>query len=126
MFNIDKQVAYWQTGAEEELINAGIMIENERLLAGLLFCHLCIEKMLKAIVVKKTEAHPARTHNLLWLAETALVVFDEKQEHFISILQVYQLEGRYPDNFPYEPDIKKANEYLEHTKILYKWLREML
>ena len=102
------------------------MIENWRLLAGLFFCHLCIEKMLKALVVKTTETHPPRTHNLFRLSEIALVTFDEKQEEFISILQVYQLEGRYPDTIPDEPEADRVLEYLEQTKKLHQWLKRKL
>ena len=60
MINVKKQILYWETGADEELLNAKILIENHRFLAGLFFCHLCLEKILKALVVKTTEAHPPK------------------------------------------------------------------
>jgi len=126
MINVKKQILYWETGADEEMLNAKIMIENNRFLAGLFFCHLCLEKILKALVVKITEEHPARTHILSSLADTTQINFDEKQEQFIAEIQVFQLEGRYPENFPLEPDAGTAMIYFEQTKILYKWLREML
>ena len=87
MINITKQIHFWETGADEELLNAKIMIENNRFLAGLYFCHLCIEKILKAHVVKETEDHPARSHHLSLLAEKANVDFDDEQDRFISKLQ---------------------------------------
>ena len=62
MINVKKQILYWETGAEEELLNGRIMVENNRFLTSLFFCHLCLEKILKALVVKKTEQHPPRTH----------------------------------------------------------------
>ncbi len=43
MINIEKQVQYWLTGADEELLNAKVMIDNKRLVGGMFFCHLCIE-----------------------------------------------------------------------------------
>ena len=108
MINVKKQILYWETGADEELLNAEIMIENHRFLAGLFFCHLCLEKILKALVVKVTGDNPARSHHLSFLAEKAMIDFDDDQDEFISKLQLYQLEGRYPEMFPSDPDAIKA------------------
>jgi len=126
MINVKKQILYWETGADEEMLNAKIMFENHRFLACLFFCHLCIEKILKAHVVKITEEHPSRTHILSSLAEKAGIDFDYEQDKFIAKLQLYQLEGRYPEMFPSDPDAIKAKEYFEQTVNLYKWLKVKL
>jgi len=42
MINIQKQVAYWQNGALDDLESAKILISNNRLLHGLFLCHLVI------------------------------------------------------------------------------------
>ena len=126
MINVKKQILYWETGADEEMLNAKIMMENDRFLASLFFCHLCLEKILKALVVKVTEDHPARTHRLSLLAEKALIDFDDEQDKFISKLQLYQLEGRYPEMFPSDPDAMKAKQYFEQTVMLHKWLKAKL
>jgi len=126
MININKQILYWETGAEEEMLNARIMIENQRFLTSMFFCHLCLEKILKALVVKVTEEHPPRTHILSSLADTALINFDEGQEQFISEIQTFQLEGRYPENYPAEPDPITTKLYFEQTVTLHKWLKAKL
>ena len=126
MINVRKQILYWETGAEEELLNAKIMIENRRFLTTLFFCHLCLEKILKALVVKKTEQHPPRTHILSSLADTAEIILTENQEQFIAEIQTFQLEGRYPENFPSEPDPISTKAYFEETIVLHKWLKAML
>ena len=126
MINVNKQIYYWEKGADEEMLNAKIMIENQRLLAGLFFCHLCLEKILKALVVKITGEHPPRTHILSSLAEKALVTLDDEQDKFISKLQYYQLEGRYPEMFPTEPDVITTQQYLEQTINLHQWLKAKL
>jgi hypothetical protein len=38
----------------------------------------------------------------------------------------YQLEGRYPENYPKAPDLIKAKEIFTQTKILFQWLKEKL
>ena len=125
MINVNKQIDYWQTGAEEELLNAKIMIENKRYLAGLFFCHLCIEKILKALVVKETKDHPAKTHNLKYLSEKTELILDDDQISILTELQTFQLEGRYPENFP-NPNSKIANIYYQETIKLHSWLKMKL
>jgi HEPN domain-containing protein len=126
MINVKKQILYWEKGAGEELLNAKIMIENQRFLPCLFFCHLCLEKILKALVVKTTEQHPGRTHILSSLADTAQINFDEQQYQFITEIQAYHLEGRYPENFPSEPGLVETQMYFEQTLNLYQWLKAKL
>lgn len=53
-FNIEKQIDYWKSGADNDLETAEILIQNKKFVQGLFFCHLCIEKITKALVVKAT------------------------------------------------------------------------
>ncbi len=55
MINIQKQIDYWINGAVDDLESAKVLVERKRLLHGLFFCHLVIEKALKAHVVKITK-----------------------------------------------------------------------
>lgn len=123
MIDIDKQIAYWRTGAKDDLESAGILIESNHLLHGLFFCHLVLEKMIKALVVKKTLEIAPRSHNLLYLSELAELEFVEDDELLLGILMKYQLQGRYPDYNPTIPTPDKAKEYLKHTKKLMLWLQ---
>ncbi|HMG68435.1 MAG TPA: nucleotidyltransferase domain-containing protein [Chitinophagaceae bacterium] len=66
--------------------------------------------------MKITGEHPPGTHILSSLAEKAALNFDDDQDKFISKLQLYQLEGRYPEMLPAGPDPIKAKEYFEHRK----------
>jgi len=123
MIDIDKQITYWITGATDDLESAKILIESNRLLHGLFFCHLVIEKAIKANVVKQTGEIAPRSHNLLYLSEIAKLVFTEEDELFLGILMKYQLQGRYPDYNPNIPDKIKVNEYLIKTEKLLLWLQ---
>ena len=123
MIDINRQIVYWLTGAEEDLESAKILIGSNRLLHGLFFCHLVIEKAIKAHVVKQTLEIAPRTHNLLYLSEMAKLEFDEEDEIFLGILMKYQLQGRYPDYNPSIPDKLKVNEYLIKTEKILSWLQ---
>ena len=123
MIDIDKQITYWITGATDDLESAKILIESNRLLHGLFFCHLVIEKAIKANVVKQTGEIAPRSHNLLYLSEIAKLVFTEEDELFLGILMKYQLQGRYPDYNPNIPDKIKVKYYLIKTEKLLLWLQ---
>jgi HEPN domain-containing protein len=126
MVNKGKQIEYWIQGAEDDLLTADLLIREKRILHGLFFCHLVIEKAIKAHVVKATGELAPRTHNLIYLSEKTDLEFDNETEIFLGILMKYQLQGRYPDYNPLIPDIIKVNEYFENTKNLLKWLKEKL
>lgn len=126
MINIEKQIAYWKTVASDDLDSAKILIEKNRLLHGLFFCHLVIEKVIKAHVVKHTKEVAPRSHNLIFLSEKANLEFNEDDEILLGILMKYQLQGRYPDYNPIIPDKSKVNDYLIKTEKLLTWLKERL
>jgi HEPN domain-containing protein len=107
MINLKKQIDYWINGAEEDLLIADLLIREKRVLYGLFFCHLVIEKAIKAHVVKTTREVAPRSHNLIYLSEKADLVFDEETGIFLGILMKYQLQGRYPDYNPVQPNNRK-------------------
>ncbi len=124
MINIEKQVDYWFTSAFDDLESAKVLINNKRYLQGLFFCHLVIEKAIKANVVKQTAEIAPRSHNLLYLSEIAGITFNEEDEIFLGILMKYQLQGRYPDYQPAIPSEERVSDYLRKTENLLIWLKQ--
>ncbi len=126
MVNIQKQIDYWIIGADDDIITADLLIREQRILHGLFFCHLVIEKAIKAHFVKQTMEITPRSHNLIYLSEGAKLEFDEDSQIFLGILMKYQLQGRYPDYNPILPDMIRVDEYYQKTKNLLQWLKEKL
>ena len=126
MINIQKQIDYWINGAEDDIITANLLIQEKRTLHGLFFCHLVIEKAIKAHYVKITKEVAPRSHNLVYLSEKAEIEFDDDTQMFIGVLMKYQLQGRYPDYSPIIPDQIRVNEYFKKTKELLQWLKMKL
>ena len=126
MIDIKKQIQDWIEGAEDDLSAAELLIREKKILQGLFFCHLVVEKAIKAHLVKKSGEVAPRSHNLIYLSEKADLVFDNETEIFLGILMKYQLQGRYPDYNPVLPDILVVNEYFEKTKNLLQWIKERL
>jgi HEPN domain-containing protein len=124
--NINKQIDYWIEGAGNDFDTARLLIENGKVLHGLFFCHLVIEKAIKANVVRITGEIPPKSHNLIYLSEKAEIVFAEDDELFVGVLMKYQLEGRYPDYQPEIPSVSVSFDYLQKTKKILLWLQNQL
>ncbi|MDP3642642.1 MAG: HEPN domain-containing protein [Bacteroidota bacterium] len=126
MFDIEKQINYWTRGAENDVETAELLISGKKYLEGLFFCHLTIEKIVKALVVKKTGQLAPKSHNLGYLSALANLELAEEHTLFMAVLMKYQLEGRYPEYYPKLPSIEIGNEYFMKTKLLLECLRSML
>lgn len=126
MLNIKKQIEYWINSAKSDLDAAELLIMESKYSHGLFFCHLAIEKALKAHVAKVTSQIPPKTHNLIYLLELTKLDIGSTNEDLLGILMKYQLEGRYPDYNPVIPTKEKVSEYLNKTKELLTWIERKL
>jgi HEPN domain-containing protein len=124
--NIEKQIEYWKTGADSDLETAEILIQNKKFVQGLFFCHLCIEKITKAILVKETSQIPPKSHDIFYLANKAQIDLPDEKQKIVQILMKYQLEGRYPEYYPKPPSLELTMNYLKETQNLLKWLKMKL
>ena len=59
-----EQTAKWAEQAEYDFESAEAMLQTKRYVYVVFLCHLCLEKMLKAIFTEVTEGYPPRTHSL--------------------------------------------------------------
>jgi HEPN domain-containing protein len=125
-FNIEKQIDYWKNTAKSDLDTAEILISNGKFLHGLFFCHLTIEKALKANYIKTNQQLPPKTHNLIYLMNKSEIALDDSKYKLLGILLKYQLEGRYPEHELSIPDGKETKKYLKETKELLQWLIQKL
>ena len=124
--DIPKQIKYWINGALDNIETAEILIDKGKRLEGLFFCHLALEKELKAHVTKATQTVPPKTHNLVRLAEIAGLDLQEEVYVFLGDMMEYQVEGRYPEMAPKVPDKKKTTDYSKKSGEVVKWLKGLL
>ncbi|HBX51844.1 MAG: hypothetical protein A2275_00545 [Bacteroidetes bacterium RIFOXYA12_FULL_35_11] len=123
---VKKQIEHWINTAVDDLETAELLIKNNKILFGLFICHLCIEKGIKAHVVRCTFNVPPKVHNLSYLLEKTDLIPSESQLLFCDTLMYYQLEGRYPAFYPKIPTQAKSEEILQQTKDLLQWLKAKL
>jgi HEPN domain-containing protein len=122
MVDIHKQVDYWRDRAADDLRVAQKLIAEKEIRQGLFFLHLSLEKMIKAHVCKNTNEIAPRIHNLLRLAEITNITMSDEQKDLLQRMNLYNLEGRYPDmQFPV-PSFEKASSYLTQVTEMKEWL----
>ena len=126
MENIQQHIEHWQNGAKESLETAEILIEKRKISFGLFFCHLSIEKQLKALFIKYNKDFPPKTHKLLYLTNYIGVEISTEMKLFFSELMEFQLEGRYPEITLPTPNYENTLDILEKTKETLSWLQEKL
>lgn len=84
MENEQKVIEYWSTASKQDFEAAEILFENEKEHHALFFCHLSIEKFLKAIIVKSTQGSPPLLHDLVRLAERTGIKLSAKQKNELA------------------------------------------
>lgn len=66
MVDIEKQIAYWKTSAEEDWAAARRLLAGGMTRHGLFFAHLSLEKLLKGLVCRRTRNSPRAS--ITWCA----------------------------------------------------------
>ncbi len=127
--NQEAIINFWASEAEESLHVAEHLFEKKDYSYALFFGHLAVEKILKAVLVKNTNQHVPRSHNLLRLAKEAHIEITDEQKHALIRITAFNLESRYPD---YKKEFRKkctlqftAME-LRKIKEVFIWLKSNL
>lgn len=126
MIDIQKQIIYWRQSALEDWQVANELIQNSRFRHGLFFTQLALEKMLKAHVCLRTQDLAPRIHNLVRLAEIAELELTIPQLDLLAELNVFNIEGRYPDTIAPLPSYEDASSYLKRAEGIFLWLTNRL
>jgi len=126
--DVPKHVRHWLDGAEENLEVAEVLCREGHYEWSLFIGHLVLEKDLKAICVKVTKEIPPRVHNLLLLARSGGVSLDKEREEFLSRVNDFQTQVRYPV-FQERPRRRYTRpfgeEMLAKIKECHVWLRSL-
>ena len=130
MTDKEKQIAYWVSTAVDDLESIDYLFNGKKYVQALFFSHLSFEKILKALWVKNNDLNfPPKTHNLTYLFENSKIELSEEQTDFLQTMNVYQIEGRYPDYISMLHNTttkQKAETIINESKKLFQCLQEKL
>ncbi len=110
MVDIEKQIDYWRQGSSEDWEVAVKLVKDGKGRHGLFFAHLALEKILKAIICRRTHDVPPKIHNLTRLSELAGLKVDERQADVLADMNQFNLEGRYPEFYTFQLSPEEATE----------------
>ena len=116
---------HWLEMAEYDLGTAEAMFRSRRYVYVIFFCHLCLEKALKACVVEFRDEFPPYTHSLSYLLEIGGLEMPDYLSDFVFTISDLNVATRYPK------DLKRfqraqARDYLARTREVFSWLRQRL
>ncbi len=126
MINVSKQVHCWLSCAREDWHMASICVEHGKARYALFFAHLTLEKALKAHVCRTTRKMPPKIHSLERLYEMAELPVNAHYNGILANINQFNIEGRYPELMPDEPDINSARSLLREAGEIYQWLIQQL
>lgn len=129
--DITDKIEYWIELSDYDIDVANSLYESKKNLYVGYFCHLFIEKILKAYYCFSKENEPPYTHNLLKLANSSELInlLNNKQLNTINELIPLNIEGRYPT------DKKALSDYLTNDKLIellndsiemQKWIKSLI
>lgn len=127
--NTQKIIKYWVDLSNYDIITAKHMFETKRYPYCLFMCHLSIEKILKALIVQRSEEQTPYSHNLVNLAKQTDIKFSDSAKNLLSDLTEFNLEARYPEwqkEFYGKTDKNYTINYFNKSLKLQKWLKKYL
>ena len=89
------------------------------------FCHLALEKALKALYVEKFNDNPDKTHRLIFLVENLELEVPQEYMESLFVINRIGITGRYPHNLDVvlEQYTKgKTEKILRETQEILTWL----
>jgi HEPN domain-containing protein len=128
--DLKKLIKYWQSGALEDLASANdISLKAKRYVQALFFVHLANEKILKSYYVYKFKDHAPFSHNLNHLVKKNELTLSSLQLKFLSEINEFNLECRYPEESKKLQKKVNANfvkKYIHFSEEFIHWISEKL
>jgi HEPN domain-containing protein len=124
------KVKYWVDLAKEDFDVAKSLHSSGKLFYCGFFCHITVEKFLKAKIETRGSS-PPKIHNLTRLAELGGIydIMSSEQTDLLDLLNPLQIEARYPT---YKQQLQElltkdyCEDLLKRTEGLMAWIEKQL
>ncbi len=127
MSEFEKIIKYYQESSDNDFKIAEKLFTDKEFGYCLFFCHLALEKLLKAVTVIHTDAPALYTHSLLRLSELAKLALSANQIENLKTITKFNIAGRYEDEkweFRKLATAEYTQKYLLIAKELLLWLKQ--
>jgi HEPN domain-containing protein len=127
--NIDAIVNHWIETSEQNYVTMQHLLKSKDYSWALFLGHLVLEKLLKALYVKKFHNHAIFTHDLLLLAKKIGLELSDADEDALDKISSFNLNARY-DNYKQQFHKLCTKEYtaewIEKIESIRTWLIRQL
>lgn len=127
--DVEKVVNHWVETSEEDFQTMINLFESRSFNWSLFLGHISIEKLMKALYVKRFCKHAPFTHNLYRLSELSNLELSEEFSDWLDKITSFNLNARYDDykrEFYLECTEEYTKEWIERIKTLRTWIKKML
>jgi len=127
--NIDRIINYWKNSSEQNYQTMKNLLKSQDYNWALFLGHLVLEKLLKALYVKKYQKHSLFTHDLLRISKKIELKTSKDQEEWLDEISTFNINARY-DN--YKQDFQRLCDenftlfWIEKIENLRQWLIRQL
>ena len=125
--DIERVKKFWIAGSDEDWRVALGLFSLTHYSHALFYCHLSLEKLLKAVVVQETKRQSLYSHDLLILARIGKIALSQDQEEQLNEIASFNIRARYDDvkyKFYKKATKTYTEEYMKITKKLRIWLKK--
>lgn len=123
---MDEAISHWYDLAESDYTDAIILLERKRYSGSLLHLQQAVEKVLKALYVKKHKQTPPHTHNLPHLCELVSLDMTKVDMKLLESLSLSYTRLRYPDlDRTFYTDKEKVLAIITFAKHFYLWIKTL-
>lgn len=125
----DEIINYWLETSNRDYKTMLHLYENKDYEWCLFIGHLVIEKLLKALYVKKKDNNIPKIHDLARLADKVEIETNEEQQDAFDLITTFNISVRYPDyeqNFYKKCDQEFTSKNIQKIKELRKWLISLI
>jgi len=127
--NIDSIIHHWRESSDQNYATMQNLIKTKEFSWALFLGHLVIEKLLKALYIKRLQKHPLFSHDLLRLANKIDIELPNDYNEWSDEITTFNLNARYDD---YKQSFYKlctpnfSDEWIGKIETLRKWLINQL
>lgn len=126
--DVEKLVQHWVAGSENDFKAAKVLFEKGLYPQCLFFCHLSVEKVMKALVVQNTKEVAPFIHDLIRLAQIGTMELPDEKKDILNDISLFNIAGRYEeDKLQFHKDYNNkdfAKKYVKITEDILLWLKK--
>ncbi|OGM23773.1 hypothetical protein A2627_05260 [Candidatus Woesebacteria bacterium RIFCSPHIGHO2_01_FULL_39_28] len=122
-------IEYWLTSSKDDFDTTEKLFASKKYNHSLFFVHLALEKILKAIIVSKTNKPALPIHDLVRLAESVILKLSEEEKIQLAEISTFNVAARYDDyklQFYKKATLDYATKWIEIAKKLYSRFEKLI